>query len=204
MNNRQEVPGPGGRSRPRRRRVWLAALLSFFAPGDGQLYNGEPRQAAILFAIFVVLNLAVFSGLPRFHPDLPVLGAFVVLTIAALCLQIGAAVHAFIRARRAARAPLGAWQRGWLYAAMIIALPALNVAAGSWWIKSYYIPSASNVPTLLVGDRLFVEVGYYRDHAPQRGDMIVFKSPKDGRTAFVKRIVGLPGEKIQMRHGNLY
>ena len=182
----------------------MAALLSFFAPGAGQLYIREPRRAAILFAIFVVLNLAFFFGLPRFHPDLPVLRALVALTIAALCLQIGAAVHAFIHARRAAPAPLGVWQRGWIYAAMVIALPALNVAAGPWWIKSYYIPSASNVPTLLVGDRFFVEMGHYRDHAPQRGDMIVFISPKDGRTAFVKRIVGLPGEKIQMRHGNLY
>jgi signal peptidase I len=195
---------PARRSRPRRRRAWLAALLSFFAPGTGQLYNGEARSAVVLFAFFAVFDLAFFFVLRKFDPDLPVLGIFVLLTVLGLALQIGAAIHAFIHGRRSALVSLRTYQRGWIYAAMIIALPALNFAAGPWLVKSYYVPSGSNIPTLLVGDRFLAETDYYRDHALQRGDMIVFLSPKDGRTVFVKRIVGLPGEKIQMRHGNLY
>jgi signal peptidase I len=203
MTNPQEGATPARPPPPVRRRAWLAALLSFFSPGVGQLYNGERRRAMILFAIFAVLDLAFFFVVPIFDPDLPVLAAFAALTIGFLGLQIGAAVHAFIRARRAAPAPLGPWQRGWVYAAMVVAPLALNFAAPRW-IKGYDVPSASNVPTLLVGDRLFAEIGYYRHHAPQRGEMIIFKSPKDGRTVYVKRIVGLPGEKLQLRDGILY
>jgi signal peptidase I len=87
---------------------------------------------------------------------------------------------------------------------LAVAAPALNFAGAPPWVGSYYAPSASNVPTILVGDRFFVELGYYRDHAVKRGEMIVFVSPVDGRTVFVKRAVGLPGDKVQLRGGDLY
>jgi len=154
------------------------------------------------FAGFAFLDLGFFFGLPNFDPELPVLGVLALLAVAGLALQIGAAVHAFIHARRASPSPAKRYQRGWIYAVMVVALPALNLAAPGW-IRAFNTPSGSNVPTLLVGDHFFVEIGYYRTHAPRRGDMIVFKS-KDGRVDYVKRIVGLPGEKIQMLHGNLY
>ncbi len=190
---------------PHRRRPWLAALLSFLAPGAGQLYNGEAQAAAVLFALFVVLDLGFFFGLPHFRPNLPVLGLLVALIAGTLVLQIAAAVHAFIRARRIVPGPLAPYQRAWVYASMLIMLPALNAAAAPpLWIKSFQTPSASNVPTLLVGDRFLVELGYYSDHAPERGDIAVFKLPTDNRTYYVKRIVGLPGDTVQMRDGVLY
>jgi signal peptidase I len=191
--------GIGGK----RRRPWLAALLSFLAPGAGQLYNGEPKAAIVFFALFAVLNIVFFFGLPYFHLDLPTLGMLVALSCSSLVLQIAAAAHAFSHARRAAPVPLTRYQRGWLYTAMILLMPVINHAAPSW-IKSYYTPSASNVPTLLIGDRFFTELGYYRDHAPRRGDIAVFTLPKDNRTDYVKRIVGLPGDIVQMRDGVLY
>jgi signal peptidase I len=199
-----EVELPNRESRPRRRRSWLAALLSLVAPGAGQLYSGERRGALSWFLIFIVLDLAFFFALPNFHLNVPVLCAFALLAVGGFVFQIAAAVHAFIRARRAAPAALGPYQRGWLYAAMMIALPALNLAAAPEWIKSYRAASASNVPTILVNDRFLVELGYYRSRSPQRGEMIVFISPKDGRTEYIKRLVGLPGDKIQLRAAELY
>jgi signal peptidase I len=203
MADPQEAARLEGGPLARRRRPWLAALLSFFAPGAGQLYNGERRRAAVLYGIFVALDLAFFFVLPNFDPDLAVLGALLALSVGGLGYQIGAAIHAFVHARRAVPIALGPWQRSWVYAAMVAAPIALNFAAPQW-IKSYYVPSASNVPALLIGDRFFAENGYYERHVPQRGEMVVFKSPKDGRTDYVKRIVGLPGDKIQLRNGNLY
>jgi signal peptidase I len=202
MTDQESVP-PERRAATRRRRPWLAALMSFFAPGAGQLYNGEERLAAMLFAGSAALDLGFFFGLPNFDPDLPVLGVLALLCMAGLVLQIGAAAHAYIHARRASPGSTGRYQRVWIYVVMVIALPVLNYCAAPAWIKAFDSPSGSNVPTLLVGDHFFVEIGYYRTHAPRRGDMIVFRS-KDGRVDYVKRIIGLPGEKIQMLHGNLY
>lgn len=204
MTEPETLAATGAAPLPRQRRAWLAALLGFFAPGAGQLYNGEPHTAIVWFAVFAVLNLGFFFGLPNFPPDLPALGLLVALTLGALLLQIAAAVHAFIHARRVAPTPLRRYQRVWLYGLMVIALPALNLAASPPWIKSYYAPSASNVPTLLVGDRFFAEPGYFHHHPPQRGEMAVFRLAADNGTVYVKRIVGLPGDSVQMRGGVLY
>jgi signal peptidase I len=95
--------------------------------------------------------------------------------------------------------------------------------------EPFSIPSGSMVPTLLVGDYLFVSkysygysarsvgLGFMEDlfhvkmpegrffaSAPKRGDVVVFKLPTDGRTDYVKRLIGLPGDKIQVRGGRLY
>lgn len=58
-------------------------------------------------------------------------------------------------------------------------------------------------PTFLEGDRIFVDKISYRFHDPERGDIIVFKYPLDRKKDFVKRLVGLPGDKIRIREGKL-
>jgi signal peptidase I len=74
-----------------------------------------------------------------------------------------------------------------------------------------FIPSASMVPTLQLGDRLVVEKISYRLHPPQRLDIAVFKVPpqlqQDGYRsdqAFIKRVIGIPGDRIAIQHGRLY
>ena len=94
--------------------------------------------------------------------------------------------------------------------------------------EPFSIPSGSMVPTLLVGDYLFVTkfsygysarsigLGFLEDmgvkafsgrlfeEKPKRGDVVVFKLPTDGRTDYVKRLIGLPGDKIQVQEGRLW
>jgi signal peptidase I len=66
------------------------------------------------------------------------------------------------------------------------------------------IPSESNIPSLVVGDYVFVSKTAYGDGSPpQRGDMAVFKLPTDRDIDYVKRVVGLPGDRIQMINGVL-
>ena len=92
----------------------------------------------------------------------------------------------------------------------------------SLFIQPFYIPSSSMEPTLLVGDRLFVtKYSYgYSKHSfpfstpilnkrilfsePKRGDVVVFKTPVDNRTDYIKRLMGLPGDRIQFINSNLY
>jgi len=88
--------------------------------------------------------------------------------------------------------------------------------------EPFNIPSGSMIPTLLVGDYLFVSkysYGYSRFslpfspelfsgrilfRMPDRGDVAVFKLPRDTSTDYIKRIIGLPGDRIQMKEGQLY
>ena len=104
-----------------------------------------------------------------------------------------------------------------LFYALIIA-----VIIRSLLIQPFYIPSSSMEPNLLVGDRLFVtkySYGFSKHsfpfsppifkgrlifNEPKRGDVIVFKTPADNRTDYIKRLIGLPGDKIQFIDSNLY
>lgn len=88
--------------------------------------------------------------------------------------------------------------------------------------EPFNIPSGSMIPTLLVGDYLFVSkmsYGYSRHSLPlslplipgrilfsepERGDVVVFKLPTDNRTDYIKRLVGLPGDTIQVKDGILH
>ena len=101
--------------------------------------------------------------------------------------------------------------------AVVIALFVRTVFA-----EPFSIPSGSMIPSLLVGDYLFVSkrsYGYSRHSLPlsiplikgrifytepKRGDVIVFKMPSDNRTDYIKRLIGLPGDRIQMKNGRLY
>ena len=100
--------------------------------------------------------------------------------------------------------------------AVVIAIVVRTVA-----YEPFNIPSGSMIPTLLVGDYLFVSkfsYGYSRHslpfslplfsgrilgHPPHRGDVVVFKLPTDNRTDYIKRVIGLPGDHVQVVHGEL-
>lgn len=73
-----------------------------------------------------------------------------------------------------------------------------------------YIPSPSMVPTLAVGDRLLVDKISYRLHPPKSGDIVVFEPPPQlqdygytTRQAFIKRVIGLPGQTVQVSQGTV-
>ena len=104
-----------------------------------------------------------------------------------------------------------------LFYALIIALLIRTL-----FFQPFYIPSSSMEPNLLIGDRLFVSkysYGYSRHSLPfspkiyskrifkkipERGDVIVFKTPADNRTDYIKRLIGLPGDSVQIINQDLY
>jgi signal peptidase I len=71
-------------------------------------------------------------------------------------------------------------------------------------VEAFWIPSASMVPTLKYGDRVLVNKFIYRFTEPERGDVIVFKSVQDDQQDLIKRVVGVPGDKISVRGGRLF
>ena len=104
-----------------------------------------------------------------------------------------------------------------LFYALVIAIFIRSIL-----VQPFYIPSSSMESNLLVGDRLFVtkfSYGYsihsfpfsppiFKDRiffkSPKRGDVVVFKTPADNRTDYIKRLIGLPGDTVQFIDGELY
>ncbi len=71
-------------------------------------------------------------------------------------------------------------------------------------VQAFKIPSESMVSTLLIGDHLLVDKLRYRYSDPQRGDIVVFQYPRNPEVDFVKRIVGLPGETLEVKGETVY
>jgi signal peptidase I len=70
--------------------------------------------------------------------------------------------------------------------------------------RAYKIPSSGMAPTLKPGDHIVVDQTYYRGHKLTRGDIIVFLYPKDETKTFVKRVIGLEGEKLEIKDRVVY
>ena len=103
-----------------------------------------------------------------------------------------------------------------IFGALIIA-----ILIRSLLFQPFYIPSSSMEPTLLIGDRIFVSkytYGYSKHsfpfspnisnnrlfyNKPKRGDLVIFKTPADNRTDYIKRLIGMPGDTIQFTNGDL-
>tara|TARA_B100000941_G_C28506322_1_gene557562 strand:- start:3337 stop:4071 length:735 start_codon:yes stop_codon:yes gene_type:complete len=104
-----------------------------------------------------------------------------------------------------------------LFYALIIA-----ILIRSLFFQPFYIPSSSMEPSLLVGDRIFVskyDYGYSKHsfpfspgifsdrlfyNEPKQGDLVVFKTPADNRTDYIKRLIGMPGDVIQFKKGEIF
>jgi len=71
-------------------------------------------------------------------------------------------------------------------------------------MEAFWIPSGSMIPTLEIGDRVLVNKFIYRFTDPRRGDIIVFQSVDNANEDLIKRVVGLPGDKIAVRGGRLF
>ena len=103
------------------------------------------------------------------------------------------------------------WRRTLIeWAAVLLVAALVAVVLRTFVVQTFYIPSGSMEPTLQIGDRILVDKLSYHLHSPRRGDIIVFRRPPAEDCPgppvpdLVKRVIGLPGETISARGGNVY
>lgn len=203
----------------RSRSWWSVALVSAFGgPFGGYLWIGAGRLAVASLVIISALTLAIiYAG----FPVLPGVDLAWLARLSGIALMIPsiALVVPFTRRFKPNR-----WYAHGLWVLVFVFLSTypLAFAIRAFLFQPFSIPSGSMVPTLRDGDYLFVSkfaYGYSRYSVPfdllpvegrifgaqpKRGDVAVFKYPRDPSVDYIQRIVGLPGEKIQMIDGVLH
>jgi signal peptidase I len=190
----------------KRRRAWLAALLSLFLPGLGQLYN---RHARLALTFIVVALLASIPGrwLVAAVPSEAVAAVAAIVVSVSITTTLFAIIQAAIGAKRAGAIAPAWFNRWYVYVGLLVLVAACQGVARLLPISniaSYSIPSYSNVPTLLVGDNFVARTRAFSARLPDRGDLAVFPEPgTPGDVFWVKRVVGLPGDTIQLVEGIL-
>jgi signal peptidase I len=171
---------------------WLAVFLSRIFPGLGHAYQGN-----WLFAFWFFVLIIGAGVLAEISP------LFGLLSIGMLYLCF---YHAYIsspdRRAKSRRLILG------ICLAFLVG-QFLAFSIREFVAEARYIPVSSMMPTLQINDRLVVDKLGYRFKLPQRGDIIVFNptatlEQQNFKDAFIKRIVGLPGETLEVKAGKVY
>ncbi len=195
-NLRDDLPiSPSQTKKP-----WLGALLSYIFPGVGQFYNKQIIKGVVFIGIEVILLFAeniywvMFSFCFIFE-----------------IFAISDAYYVSSRTNGSALSLLAQGTKRQVYT-LITVLFLFGFLTNSYneniikgkLIQPYHIPSASMNPTLREKDYILATKYDFDPHQTRRGDVIVFKYPVDKKTDYVKRVIGLPGEKIEIVGNKVY
>lgn len=185
------------------RRPWVAATIGFFMPFVGMLYLNRGRLALAYFTISLVYSVIAIWYLPKgLGPNT----AAAIVQIPATVLSIVAAIHAYRIAKRWKSDQSQNWFiQNWYW----LGLAVFGLIGGLLGVRAYLyqpfnVPSASMLPTVSAGDFFLASKAAYNSANPARGDVIVFHANDFGSIYFFKRVIGLPGERVQLMHGTVF
>jgi signal peptidase I len=185
-----------------KRRPLSALILSFLTPGLGQLYNGQLKRAAFLYFLGLLLVVILFRSSLVFS----FIGMLICLVIG-LGFLIFVMIDAFINARRIHTIKTKRYNKWYLYLLIILINAFLINPLIKSFIprgKAYKLPAQSMAPTLIVGDHIMVNKKYYTNKNPERGDIVIFPYPPTPKKDYIKRVIGLGGEIIEIRKNQVY
>ena len=187
---------------------WLAVALTMCCPGLGQLYCGRAARGLVMFGSFALFGPLVV-GLSLIATST----ASLFLFIACLLAFVGAAIWIAVDAKRIATQLNGQdytlQDYNHLAVYVMLSLTSVPYSIGLAFflranvMEAFVIPTRSMSPTLMPGDRILTNKLGISTRTFHRGDVIVFRNPENRRQNFIKRIVGLPGDSVEIKAGEL-
>jgi signal peptidase I len=188
------------------RKPWLAGLLTSLTIGLGHIYAGAPRRGIVLFFAQGIFLLQFVPVIFFKHS----LGILLLLFF----LGSGYFIFCFLDAVKVAKRGLESYElkkynRWYVYLACLL-LAALVIqtvvetTVKKHFVQAYKIPAGSMIPALLPGDHILVNKFIYQKSEPQRGDIIVFEYPKNPSQDYVKRLIGLAGDVVEIENKQLF
>ena len=181
------------------RKWWIAGLLSLFEPGLGQIYNGQARKG-LIFLLLPLFFLPVLFFCLNSNKILYFLITFALLTTLYYIISIGDAIYTARKFKTEYN--LKKYNNLIIYLGVIVLIFVSNAAISDYvknnYVQAYKIPATSNEPTLLVGDHIVADRRVSARN-PKRGALIIFEFPEDPKKDFVKRVVAIGGDTLEIR-----
>lgn len=184
---------------------WVALALSFLSSGVGHIYCGRIVKGLFLYAArFLAPLLCIIAAVAQ--PSNGVLFGLILAPAAAtVVIYLYSPIDAYVIAKRTGRDfKLKEYNRTSLYW-LLVAMQLAYTVALTWGIRehvyeAFLIPTRSMSPNFLDGDRILVNKRLLRGGFPDRGDVVVFRSPAPevGRT-WIKRVIGVAGDQIVIK-----
>jgi len=195
------------------RKPLFALALSLFLTGLGQAYNGKPKKGIFLFLIWIVFPLLLFQ-LGIIGPDKMLILFLLLSLLASLGIYIWAALDAWKQAKRIGENyTLKTYNKLYLYIILIVVLNffsygrIINPQKIWFFALPYRMSTGSMIPTVLPGDFIITDRRIdhsAENHGLKRGELVVFKYPQNKEKHFIKRVIGLPGDEIEIKGMDLH
>jgi signal peptidase I len=182
----------------KKRHWYVAGLLSLFVAGLGQVYNGQARKGVLFIALELILGVLLMrSDIADTLPGL------IIIFCAILLIHFFIVGDAIVAAIKKKEIQPRWYNNPYLYIGIlaITLLPFGDVLKLLTIYENYTIPSASMSNTLLPGDYMVVEK---RTAAIAFQDIVVFRYPYEPEIEHIKRLIGLPGDKIMIKDKELW
>jgi signal peptidase I len=190
-----------------RRHIWIAVPLSLIMPGLGQIYCGKLARG-LVFTFLNLLPLPVTIGLFAMSTSSLLMPAVIAMILLAGLIQLIAIIDSACLAHNAKEYVLKDYNKPVVYVLLLVLITTGSVGSAFYLreqlLEAFRVPVASNYPTILPGDRFIANKIAYNSTDPKRGDLIVFVNPKDRRQNYIKRVVAVAGEAVEIRNGELY
>ncbi|MEI8213237.1 MAG: signal peptidase I [Planctomycetota bacterium] len=184
---------------------WFAAFLGLFGGPLGQIYVGRFRRGIVLWFIGLCLTGLLFVLVVSLDLIPPVL---FLLAAAVVAYPVFLAVDAYAIARRVDDATGKWYQRWWGYVGMFLFIYSLNFLTatfvGKFIAEAFVVPGRAMVPTIRHMDRILVDKLWSIAETVRRNDVVVFRSAGKNSPLYVMRVLGLPGEVIEIKDRVVY
>src|SRR4051812_25084377 len=189
------------------RSPWAAATFSLIMPGLGHVYAGALAQGLawmFFWGIVCVVGL-LFLSFPSAYSWTLGCGA----ELCGVVIWLAAAFHCRrIALRCKSDYELKDYNRWYVYVLLFLigtgGCLAYALHVREQLVQPFIIPTAAMYPSILPKDRLIAVKNAYRTADPQRGDIVLFVYPEDRRLFYIKRVVALAGDTVEVKSGNLY
>ena len=176
-------------------------MLTFFTIGLGHLYSGKAKKGIVLYFLGQGTILAIFLPLIWLSPNILVFLLAVVCALGFLIFCILDTIR--VSRRNKLTYELKKYNRWYVYVLvlavnLLLIQPGVESAIKSDILQAYRIPSGAMKPTLQIGDHILADKYTYKKTEPKRGDIVIFPFPEDPSKDFIKRVVGVSGETIEI------
>lgn len=194
--------------RTKRRKPLVAIVLSLVEPGLGHIYCGRIVKGIILAFLSGIFVPVIFTTSLVSQTSVKIT-IVVVSVFVSLVIWLFAIIDSWHTARHtAADYTLKDYNRWYLYAIFIIASMFNSRLLSSYvketLVEAFRVTAASDYPTVIPRDRILANKIAYKNKDPKRGDLVVFTNPEDRCVCWIKRVVAVAGDTVEIKDNELY
>ncbi|NIP28058.1 MAG: signal peptidase I [Phycisphaerae bacterium] len=187
---------------------WVAVTLSVIMTGLGHIYCGRIVKGLVLTFVSCIVIPFMFGAFSVSHSSIRI-AVIVATLLASSVIWLFAIIDSgYIAGRIKENYIPKDYNRWYLYVILILmgtggsTQIAFNVR--TIFLEPFRVPVASGYPTVIPDDRFLANKIAYKNSDPQKGDLIVFINPEDRKQNYIKRVVAVAGETVEIRNGELY